>query len=248
MTLQRRIGDTRRWIGDHPHHAITAWPIRPSRTALLHRQAEVDTILAGAPPDQRQTIDRLRAGQLSLDDTKQLLDTATTGQTERQQWIIANWPHIIEANLIDTAINTGNYGPDINTLATSIQQTTTSPALFAAAGEQEPWLAAALNQTSVPQDIDVSNRALDWLENIADHRQANGITSRDPLGPLPHQPEQRNRWNDLANQGDNLHSAAAIEIAQPTFAESPNDYLRNELERVNQPGNNRQGPDLGIWR
>ncbi len=248
LTLQRRIGDTRRWLHDHPQHTVTSWPIQPSRSDLLRRRTEVDAILATAPPDQRQAINQLRAGQLSLDDTKQLLDTATTGQTERQQWIIANWPHIIEANLVDTALIKGTYGPDIDTLFADIRQTTTSPTLFAAAGDQDPWLAAALNQTSAPQDLGVSDRALDWLENIADYRQANSVTSRDPLGPLPRNPEQLDRWNDLGNQGDNLHRPDTVEPVQPSFLESPNEYLLDQLSKLNQPENDRQGPDFGIER
>ena len=221
LSLQRRVGDTRRWLNDHPQHSVTEWPIHPSRAALLKRQVEVDAILESAPPDQRSTIERLRSGQLSLDDTKQLLDTATIGQTERQQWIIANWPHIIEANLLDTALTKGNYGPDIETLTTEIRRTTGSPRLFAAAGDRQPWLVAALIQTSTPSDDRLSSNALNWLENIADYRHTHGVTSRDPFGPIPHNPGQRDVWNDLADQGNDLHRPDSIEHAQSSFLESP---------------------------
>ena len=35
---------------------------------------------------------------------------------------------------------------------------------------------------------------------------------------------------------------------QPSFAESPNEYLLDQLNRLNQPGHDRPGPDHGIGR
>jgi conjugative relaxase-like TrwC/TraI family protein len=248
LALQHRIGDTRHWLNDHPQHAVTDWPIRPPRPALLRRRIEVDAILDTAPPDQGSTINHLRSGQLSLDDTKQLLDTAVAGQTERQRWIIANWPHIIEANLVDTALIAGRFGPDTDRLAVDILTTTDNPALYAAAQDSEPWLAAALNHTSQPEHIELDEQGLQWLENIADYRTTNSITSRNPLGPLPHDPEQRTLWNDLADQGANLRQPQPIAAPALSYVENPNEFLLDQLTKLDRPDNGRSAPELGIER
>jgi hypothetical protein len=258
LTLQRRIGDTRRWLNEHPNHATTEWPIHPSRPALARRQREVDAILDTAPPDQRTTINQIRAGQLSLDDTQQLLATAVKGQSERQQWIVANWPHVVEAQEIDAALSAHSFGPDVDVLANAIEHATRNDGLREAARARAPWLAAALNRTSGPNDTDVGTHALDLLEGVASYRSRHRITSRDPLGPLPIDPEQRNIQNDLENHLDGVQQRSMqrggitgasldTQTTQEATVESPNSDLLRRLNAPNAPHVDQQ-PDLGIDR
>ena len=53
-------------------------------------------IIATAPADTRHLVAQLQHGQLSLDDTAELLQTALAQQDARHHWIIEHWPHIVE--------------------------------------------------------------------------------------------------------------------------------------------------------
>ncbi len=54
-------------------------------------------IFDSAPADYRKLIAELRdSGQLSFDDTTELLADAIAAQDARTRWILAHWPHIVE--------------------------------------------------------------------------------------------------------------------------------------------------------
>jgi hypothetical protein len=57
-----------------------------------------------APPDQRHTVQALTGGQLTPDDSIQMLRDALTNQQDRRHWILEHWPHIVESNEIDTGL------------------------------------------------------------------------------------------------------------------------------------------------
>lgn len=107
----RQIAAARNWLHAHPEHAEPNLPDTPSREELLQRKQHVDAILATAPADQTETIDQLLGGQLSFADTGHLLDEAMADQTDRSRWIIENWPHIIEAAEIDSALEGAQGSP-----------------------------------------------------------------------------------------------------------------------------------------
>jgi hypothetical protein len=83
---------------DHALEADThgLGPATSTPGELFARSDELDQILDTAPADCRHIISELRAGQLSLDDTVELLDTALAQQNPRRAWIIKHWPHIVE--------------------------------------------------------------------------------------------------------------------------------------------------------
>ena len=141
-TLHARLGLTRTWLAatDRIHTADT---IIPSRTELLERRAELDGLLADAPADWRTTIAQLRSGQLSLDDTADLLQAALDGQQARRDWIIRNWPHVVEYQEINRTLTTATWGPDPG-LLTDLVASAVSDALADAIEHLDPWLRAAL--------------------------------------------------------------------------------------------------------
>lgn len=73
---------------------------------LLERKAELAALLATAPPDQRDLIGRLSEGnQLTLVDVTDALTATFEIQGARADWILANWPHVVEYSEIVTAIH-----------------------------------------------------------------------------------------------------------------------------------------------
>ena len=86
----------RTWLATRAQH-----PERVSVTALspveIHdRISELERLFADAPPDQSRIIDDLIAGRLTAQDVHTALVDATKAQTERDRWILANWPYIVE--------------------------------------------------------------------------------------------------------------------------------------------------------
>ena len=81
-----------------------AIPPRARTTAeLTERRAELDTILATAPGDQRRIVSVLAGGQLTLIDTSEILRDALSQQGDRRRWILEHWPHIVESCEVDQA-------------------------------------------------------------------------------------------------------------------------------------------------
>ena len=80
-------------------------------TELTERRAELDTILASAPADQRHVITALANGQLTLDDAAGAIIDALGGQGDRQRWVLEHWPHIVEALQVDTSL--GDTATDV---------------------------------------------------------------------------------------------------------------------------------------
>ena len=74
------------------------------RTAMeiSERRKVLDAIIAAAPADQRHAIDALVGGQLSLDDTTDVLRDALAQQGDRRRWILEHWPHIVESVELDS--------------------------------------------------------------------------------------------------------------------------------------------------
>ena len=196
-----RIGLTRTWLAttdrDEP-----AWPTTPSYAELVHRTEQLDQLFATAPADYRQLIGELQTGQLSFDDTTELLTEALAHQTERQNWIIEHWPHIVEYQEVSRTLATGNWGPEpklLDTIPTHI----VSAELADAIEHNEPWLRTALCAVAHRNDSDLNPDAVAWLDNVAQYRHAYNITSTQPLGtPSPtdeHQQRGRSQLHqDLA--------------------------------------------------
>src|SRR5690606_31864780 len=102
------------------HRELGPWPLLPSLSQLEVRRTELDERFETAPPDQRDLIARLRDGnQLTLADTTEALNAALEAQGSRRDWILANWPHVVEYAEITRAIETRTYGPELDDLRTN---------------------------------------------------------------------------------------------------------------------------------
>lgn len=98
--LQEHLAFTRTWLATTDR--LEAQPFQaPAAAELLGRRAELQEILDAAPADWRHVIADLAAGQLTLDDTAELLRDALNGQAERRAWILEHWPHVVELQEID---------------------------------------------------------------------------------------------------------------------------------------------------
>ena len=86
----------RAWLSDR-NPLVT--PISgPALTPVeIHdRISQLDQIFANAPTDHSRIIDDLIAGHLTTPDLHAALTEARSTQTERDRWILANWPYIVE--------------------------------------------------------------------------------------------------------------------------------------------------------
>jgi conjugative relaxase-like TrwC/TraI family protein len=178
--LQCRLGLTRTWLAatDRIHPADT---VVPSQHELLVRHTELDEIFTYAPADWRDTIDQLRRGQLSLDDTTELLQAALDGQDARRAWIIRNWPHVVEYQEINRTLTTATWGPDPR-LLTDLLATGVTDRLAAAIDGNARWLRAALCAIAEPDANGLDDHHVQWLEELADLRTRDGMSPLEPLG------------------------------------------------------------------
>jgi hypothetical protein len=102
----------RTWMATTDRHAELPAIMR-SDVERYDRLIELDDILATAPPDTHHLVTQLRDGQLSLDDTAELLQAALTQQDTRRTWIIEHWPHIVEYQELLHTDRAGAIGPGL---------------------------------------------------------------------------------------------------------------------------------------
>ena len=183
------------------HRSLGPWPLLPSRSQLDERLAQLDEVLASAPPDQRDLLDRLRSGdQMTLLDTTEALNAALDTQGARRDWILANWPHVVEYAEITRAIDSRTYGPDLAGLHASIERSSESEPLLDAVANAEPWVDRALAKLVGRTATTVSSDARVMLEAIAQYRQHWGISSSNPIGPVPRDADQADHLATLVDR------------------------------------------------
>jgi len=96
--LQLRISATHDWL-DSRHEPIQT--ARRLTAADLHsRRQELRELLATAPADQQQTIERLLTVRADPTEVHRLLTAANAIQHERRQWILKHWAELVELNEI----------------------------------------------------------------------------------------------------------------------------------------------------
>jgi hypothetical protein len=173
------------------HRELGPWPLLPSRSQLEARRTELDERFGTAPPDQRDLIARLRDGnQLTLADTTEALNAALEAQGSRRDWILANWPHVVEYAEITRAIETRSYGPELASLRESLCRMSTSAPLLKAVEDQEVWVDRALCALVGRTAKTVGQDARQTLEDLAAYRAEWGIDAADPIGGVPTAPDQ----------------------------------------------------------
>ncbi len=99
-TLRDRI-----WLTDRRHEPE---PIRTclSVTEIHHRRAELQALMSTAPADHRGLIEHLTTGDAGSAAVHEHLVDATTAQQDRRDWIVANWPHVVELEQVNALIDT----------------------------------------------------------------------------------------------------------------------------------------------
>lgn len=101
--LMLRLLEDRVWLASHggpePAPLATLTP-----TQLIDRQQELELLLAGAPTDQRMFIDRIVTSQLDPTEMHEYLTAAMSVQDARREWILTNWPHLVEMEQITVLI------------------------------------------------------------------------------------------------------------------------------------------------
>jgi hypothetical protein len=177
--LQARLGVTRTWLAttDRIEAADT---IAQSYGELLERRGELDELFAHVPLDWRPTIRLLQDGQLSLDDTAELLGAALEGQQARREWILTNWPHVVEYQEINRTLTTATWGPDPRLLTDLLTEPLTD-ALSRAITNGEPWLRVALCSIADGDITELDDSAVAWLSALAQHRAIRGLAPDAPL-------------------------------------------------------------------
>ncbi len=98
-----RILEDRCWLTDR--HAIPSAPlIVRSPGELIVRRTELEALVATAPPDQRHAVERITASEIEPSELQRTLVDAVQVKGERQSWILANWPHVVELQQINMLI------------------------------------------------------------------------------------------------------------------------------------------------
>lgn len=103
QTLMMRLLEDRLWLADHSVPVTTPLAHR-TPASLIERQAELEHLLSTAPVDQRSFIDRITHSQLDATEMHEYLTAAMAEQSARRDWILANWPHLIELEQVTTLI------------------------------------------------------------------------------------------------------------------------------------------------
>ena len=105
-----RILQDRCWLADR--HAIPSAPlVVRSPVELIERRTELDALVATAPLDQRRAIERITASCIEPSELHRTLVNAVHVRGERQRWILANWPHVVELQQINMLIATQTPDP-----------------------------------------------------------------------------------------------------------------------------------------
>lgn len=175
-----RLARDRIWLDTH--HPRPALPLSPtrSREELEARREQLDEIFATAPDDQRELIECLRSGDLSSQKTIRLLEEALDTQDARRQWIITNWPHVVEHAEVTRTLDAGLAGPDTDILIPSLRER--NGPLADATEADERWLRTAVSRLAGPEAQELDAETLDLLEAIADYRSRWNISENDILG------------------------------------------------------------------
>jgi conjugative relaxase-like TrwC/TraI family protein len=202
------------------------WPIHPSHHELTTRLYELEQIFADAPTDCRHIIQQLESGQLSFDDTTELLTAAQNQQDARRTWIVEHWPHVVEHQEINRTLTLGEWGPDPTILDTATDRTTLNDNLRNAITQQAPWIRAALCAIATPQDTTISDDAIELLQTIADYRTDHNITGSDPLGPPT--PATDTEYQQIAQMLDDVATGRSHEQLEVTSGQE--EFVAFELD------------------
>lgn len=101
--LMLRLLEDRLWLVDHTTPEVVPLPAATPQE-LVDRRAELERLLATAPADQQQFIDRIVRSELDPTEMHEYLSAAVAVQDERRDWILTNWPHLVELEQVAALI------------------------------------------------------------------------------------------------------------------------------------------------
>jgi conjugative relaxase-like TrwC/TraI family protein len=101
--LMLRLLEDRLWLAAHPTPDVVPLPAATPQE-LIDRRAELEQLLAAAPADQQRFIDRIARSELDHAEMHGYLSAAMAVQDERREWILTNWPHLVELEQVTTLI------------------------------------------------------------------------------------------------------------------------------------------------
>jgi hypothetical protein len=205
------------WLSTHGE-PTTMLPRTRSAAELHRRQAQLEALFSTAPPDHRELIAALIEGQLVLDDLGQALDRAGVAQTERREWILEHWPHIVEHAEITRTLNTFAHGPELGPLLdhlavldlTDAEPTAPQVSLASAARTNQAWLRTTLGRLVPPDTDQLPPPTIQLLGDIATYRDRWNVTHPAPLGLAADAEDQATELADLAQ---NLSAALDALVA-----------------------------------
>lgn len=178
------VAAARLWLDTHTDRPATSI-VRTRSTRELHqRRQDLDAIWDTAPPDVRHLIDQLRTGDsLPLADTTELLSDALATQGDRRRWILAHWPHVVEATQIDHTLRHGTAGADLDPVLAALAHSDDPLLAAVAADEPETWLVTLTAQLVTDDAATTIDPAIErLLGDIAHYRHRWQVTGPDPLG------------------------------------------------------------------
>jgi hypothetical protein len=103
QNLMLRLLEDRVWLADHGTPQVTPLALR-TPAELVDRRAELEQLMATAPDAQRRFIDQIARSQLNPAEMHEYLAAAMAVQDARRDWIIANWPHLVELEQVSRLI------------------------------------------------------------------------------------------------------------------------------------------------
>ena len=98
-----RLLEDRLWLADHTVPEVVPAATR-TPLELVDRRDELEQLLAIAPADQRSVIDRLVGSQIDPTEMHDHLASAMPVQDARRDWILTNWPHLVELEQVNRLI------------------------------------------------------------------------------------------------------------------------------------------------
>ena len=73
-------------------------------TTVHERRSELQLLMSTAPADHRKLVERLTVGDVGSAVVHEHLVAAVNAQDERRDWIVANWPHVVELEQLNALI------------------------------------------------------------------------------------------------------------------------------------------------
>ena len=241
-TLRDRI-----WLTDRRHEP-QATRTCLSATEMHDRRAELRALMSTAPADHRELIEHLTAGKVGSAEVHEHLVAATTAQQDRRDWIVANWPYVVELEQVNALINAqpafAHWPPATPPPVQAVLDAVASSASPPRAREQRTL--ATLDQQAAANDpvrqAEAKIRDLDRLTPRAStsaERAAVDDALRAARVELRQARRERHIDDVFARYGSSTHDDA-IERRRLTIAHDvltdPPDWVVEHLRRLHENG------------